>query len=131
MNMLRLFICITLLQLQKTLERSWKWASWSWLQPSFASFSKCKWQKYKKGGWFYQNQIYLLKTICPCRFQLTQPPWKSPINNSQNFLLNKLDHNRYFVKCDTCFILLYCTGYLKIFLLSMLFKDYHQNKIFL
>ena len=36
-----IYMYITLLQLQKTLERSWKWASWSWLQPSFASFSKC------------------------------------------------------------------------------------------
>ena len=45
--------------------------------------------------------------------------------------LNKLDQNRYFVKCDACFVLLCCTECLKIFLLSMLFKDYHQNKIFL
>jgi len=58
----------TLETLLEALERSWKWASSSWLQPSFASFSKCNGQEYKKGSNWHNHQakvqLTTIKTFC-------------------------------------------------------------------
>ena len=52
----------------KILERSSKWASSSWLQPSFASFYKCNWQKHKRS-------LIKIKNICLKWIVLTGSTW--------------------------------------------------------